>query len=170
MCNLNTHWDLEALKLALQLGRSASVFDILQQCRHLLHRHLPAPIPENLHFSSEWCLHLSIKPPSSSTLIAFSVKCTGAAWLASRSLTPRSNLNRTSLISPICPLSLHCFISKINNHIKQSTIKTPKEKGKMENRGEKNKIKNLVVRSEQLLLSDCSHANQTLEAWWKIIW
>lgn len=34
----------------------------------------------------------------------------------------------------------------------------------MENRGEKNKIKNLVVRSEQLLLSDCSHANQTLEA------
>lgn len=36
----------------------------------------------------------------------------------------------------------------------------------MENQGEKNKIKNLVVRSEQLLLSDCSHANQTLEARW----
>lgn len=28
MCNLNTSWDLEALKLALQLGHSTSEFDI----------------------------------------------------------------------------------------------------------------------------------------------
>lgn len=168
-CNLNTHWDLEALKLALQLGSSASLIPY-NSVQTPLTQASACTYPCKPTLPSEWGLNLSIKLPSSSTLITSSVKSTGAALLGSQSLTPRSNLNCTSFISPICPLSLHWYISKINKHIKQSTIKTPKEKGKMENWGEKNKIKNLVVRSEQLLLSDCSHANQTLEAWWKIIW
>lgn len=52
MCNLNTSWDLEALKFASQLGHLTSEFGIQGQCGDTFTQ-ASVCIPANLHFPCE---------------------------------------------------------------------------------------------------------------------
>lgn len=134
MCNLNTSWELDTLKLALKGGHSTSNLIFQENVRHLYTN--TCFIPENLHFPLEWSLHLSIMIP-----LQPSQNLQGAAQVENQSWTPRPILNHPHFSH--LPLRLHLFTLKINKYIKskqrnKQTKKKPlKEKGKMENWGGK---------------------------------